>query len=185
MVGKFTYLTASRLLQVQLCEWSSGCLAPETCSCLSQCLASWVQLCWQQPLQDLGLNTLHCLNLQALGVTAESDGASPMREESRPPNLRGAHLALAWQAILGICLGGLLVVLASWRLWRRHRRRVKGLRGFHTFQEGGSASSDPEAALEPAGTGANRPSGALTARAARRQEGTAPLEGSLGQRSER
>ena len=143
------------------------------------------QLCWQHPLPHLGLNILRCLDLQALGVTAESDGASPMREESRPPNLRGAQLAVAWQAILGVCLGGLLVVFATWRLWRRHRRRVKGLRGFHTFQEGGSASSDPEAALEPTGTGANRPSGALTARAARRQDDTGPPEGSLGQRLER
>ena len=140
----------------------------ELCCCLYQYLADQMWLCWKHLPPHLGLNTLHCLNLQALGVTAESDGASPMREESRPPNLRGAQLALAWQAILGICLGGLLVVFASWRLWRRHRRRVKGLRGFHTFQEGELAPSDPEAALEPAGAGANRPSGALTARAARR-----------------
>lgn len=68
--------------------------------------------------------------LQALNVNAEGDGHGAQRTLSVPRH--GRHLALAWYAILGIVLGGLMVIgLATAVFARRRTRRayqVTGLR---------------------------------------------------------
>ena len=60
---------------------------------------------------------------QALNVNAESDGRGAQRTLSSPMHTQ--HLALPWPAILGICLGGLLVMgLTAAVFARRHTRRA-------------------------------------------------------------
>ena len=76
-----------------------------------------------QQYQFLSALTLHSM-LQALDVTAETDGRSPQRTEYRPFG-SGSALGQAWPAIgavllLLIILGGCLV----WH-WRRRSRRLQ------------------------------------------------------------
>lgn len=62
--------------------------------------------------------------LQALGVSAESDGLEPTRTESRPFGDFGGGLALSWWSILLICLSGILLLGIAARIWRRQTQRL-------------------------------------------------------------
>lgn len=61
------------------------------------------------------------LTLQALNVNAEGDGHGAQRTLSSP--LRRHGLALAWPAILGIVLGGLVVIGLTSAVFARRRTR--------------------------------------------------------------
>jgi len=60
---------------------------------------------------------------QALDVTAEPDGAPATVSENRPLSHRH-HAALKWPAILGLCLGSMVLLFAAGRFWRRRSRRM-------------------------------------------------------------
>lgn len=60
--------------------------------------------------------------LQALNVNAEGDGHGAQRTLSSP--LRRHGLALAWPAILGIILGGLVVIGLTSAVFARRRTRL-------------------------------------------------------------
>ena len=62
--------------------------------------------------------------VQALGVSAESDGSEPIRMESRPFGDFGGGLALSWWNILIICLGGILLLGIAARIWRKRTQRL-------------------------------------------------------------
>lgn len=63
-------------------------------------------------------------DVQALGVSAESDGLEPTRTESRPFGDFGGGLALSWWSILLICLSGILLLGIASRIWRKRTQRL-------------------------------------------------------------
>lgn len=75
--------------------------------------------------RGLHIATAQCLRLrccaQALNVNAEGDGRGAQRTLNSPR--MGRRLALAWPAILGICLGGVLVLVLTAAVFARRRTR--------------------------------------------------------------
>ncbi len=94
---------------------------------------------WPLALQSTCLATnLHDLTQpqhwlpQALDVTAEPDGAPATVSENRPLSHRH-HAALKWPAILGLCLGSMVLLFAAGRFWRRRSRRMLSWLGLSRF----------------------------------------------------
>ncbi|KAL0046818.1 hypothetical protein WJX82_010658 [Trebouxia sp. C0006] len=69
---------------------------------------------------------------KALDVTAEPDGAPATVSENRPLSHRH-HAALKWPAILGLCLGSMVLLFAAGRFWRRRSRRMLSWLGLSRF----------------------------------------------------
>ncbi len=80
-----------------------------------------------------------------MNVDAEGDGRGSQRTLSSP-NMR-RRLALAWPAILGICIGGLVVAALAAAVFARRRTRrayqVRPCRGCWPLLQAGHAESCP------------------------------------------
>ncbi|KAL0019979.1 hypothetical protein WJX79_005353 [Trebouxia sp. C0005] len=100
---------------------------------------------------------------KALDVTAEPDGAPATVSENRPLSHRH-HAALKWPAILGLCLGSMVLLFAAGRFWRRRSRRMlswlglsrfAGFTSFTSARDTGNGSSSAELGVvsPPSGPG--------------------------------